>query len=150
MNAQTNSAPTWLFSFVDLAFLLLLAFTQLGGDPPTQVVDLGEIAVPRLPEDATQGLEPGAPRRWQLRVYPPAEELAPYELIGPGAAQSDRLELAQLEQRLLELRSTTEEQPLLAPHSDSRTQDMLEAVSLLETHWKKGRMATVVPEYASR
>jgi hypothetical protein len=150
MSTQTNSAPSWLFSFVDLAFLLLLAVTQLGTDEKTQVVDLGEIAVPRLPADGTQVLESDAPHRWQLRVYPAAADSAPYELLRPSGEPSDRMELTQLADRLHELRRSNDEPPLLAPHSDSRTQDMLEAVSLLEVHWQMGRRATVIPEYASR
>ena len=41
------SAPAWLFSFVDLAFLMLIAMTQLG-DMRGYDLDLGEIVVPRI------------------------------------------------------------------------------------------------------
>ena len=152
MSTQTNSAPSWLFSFVDLAFLLLLAVTQLGSDERARVVDLGEIAVPRLNADATDELARSAPDRWQLRVHPPTDAVAPYELVHPDAAaqQPERIELARLETRLNELLGADAEQPLLAPHADSRAQDMLEAVGLLEMFWGKGRLATVRPEYAVR
>ena len=42
---STNSAPAWLFSFVDLAFLLLIAMTQMSAD---EMPELGEIVIPRI------------------------------------------------------------------------------------------------------
>ena len=82
--------------------------------------------------------------------HPPLDELAPYELIRSGGEPTERMELAALESRLADLRHSDEEQPLLAPHEDSRSQDMLEAVGLLEVFWAQGRLATVVPDYAAR
>ena len=159
MSTQTDGAPFWLFSFVDLAFLVLLALTQLGSEDRMRAIDFGEIAVPRLHAGETSDLDREAPDRWQLRVHPPADDQAPYELIGPGeiAQEGDvqqRLALEALENRLAALRGADAGRPLLAPHEDSRSQDMLEAVGLLEAFWAKGRLATVLPPapgtYAAR
>ena len=63
---QDGGAPAWLFSFVDLAFLMLIALTQLAGDVGADPPDLGEIVVPRIGEQATQGeLRPDASRAWR-------------------------------------------------------------------------------------
>lgn len=149
MSTQTHSAPSWLFSFVDLAFLLLLAVTQIGDDARTRTVDLGQIAVPHIHAEAADDLPRDAGDRWQLRVHPPEEGVPPFELIGSGAA-GERLALEGLDARLAELKRAGAEQPLLAPHADSRAQDLLEAVSRLEARWGRGRPATVAPEYAAR
>jgi hypothetical protein len=150
MSTQTHTAPSWLFSFVDLAFLLLLAVTQLGSDERANAVDLGGVAVPRINGDVTSALAGDAHARWQLRVHPAGDGFAPFELILSGSDPSERIEATELEARLFGLRQSGVAQPLLAPHADSRSQDLLEAVSLLEATWGKGRTATVVPEYALR
>lgn len=142
MTAPSGNAPAWLFAFVDLAFLLLLAMTQLGGS----AMELGEIVVPRIGGDAGPSLTPAARELWQLRVHPPALDAAsassPYELVAPGA-EGEWLGPAQLRDRLEGLRAAGESTPLLAPHADSRSQDLLEAVALLEEVWPSRRRATV-------
>ena len=57
MNHSDGSAPAWLFSFVDLAFLMLIAMTQLAPDPGARIPDLGEMIVPRV--GATASTEMG-------------------------------------------------------------------------------------------
>ena len=148
-----TSAPAWLFSFVDLAFLLLLAMTQLGERelPP----ELGEIAVPELHAEASEGLPPGAATRWQLRVHPPEEGLSPFELVaaGPDAAEEDkgvRLSQAELRERLEAIGDSRAPKPILAPHADSRSEDLLEAVGLLEELWPDRREVTISPMVANR
>lgn len=151
MNARPPSAPAWLFSFVDLAFLLLLAMTQLGASelPP----ELGEIALPELhAETAAEALPPGAGERWQLRVHPPVEATSPYELVPAAAAEAgeERLDRAHLRERLAALRDQGTPKPILAPHRDSRSEDLLEAVGLLEELWPKHREVTIAPMVAAR
>ena len=148
-----TSAPAWLFSFVDLAFLLLLAMTQLGERelPP----ELGEIAVPELHAEASGELPPGAATRWQLRVHPPADGASPFELVeaGPGAGDdgsSVRLSQAELRDRLEAIGADRAPKPILAPHRDSRSEDLLEAVGLLEEFWPNRREVTISPMVATR
>ena len=59
--AMTDHAPAWLFSFVDLAFLLLIAMTQVGVESNGIAMELGEIVIPRIQSDATQDLVDGDP-----------------------------------------------------------------------------------------
>jgi len=48
MKRRQGSAPIWLFSFVDLAFLLLIVFTQLAPDPEKVRIDVAELELPRI------------------------------------------------------------------------------------------------------
>src|SRR5262245_51508973 len=133
--SPTHHAPVWLFSFVDLAFLLLIAMTQLD-EGRELAVELGEIVVPRIHASA-EGLPSAAAARWQLRVHPEDEQAAsPFELVLPTADDSEepgkRLDSAQLRAQLAQLKETGTARPILAPHADSRSQDLLDAVGILE------------------
>jgi len=159
MTTSNDTAPAWLFSFVDLAFLMIIAMTQVGGDRTGMGIELGEVIVPRIQAGATTNLPKRAPERWQLRVLPtdpPAETDAdrqPYELTLPSAAAerdaySVRLNAGELREQLQALHATDTKKPLLAPHADSRSQDMLDAVGMLEEFWPSRRRATVAPVFA--
>lgn len=158
MEAQDGGAPAWLFSFVDLAFLMLIAMTQLASDVGAEAPDLGEIVVPRIGEQGAPGeLGAGAAKVWQLRIYPPApvEEAetaeGPFALIEGGDAQQEivRADLDGLREQVAVLFQDNATKPLLAPHEDSRSQDLLDAVALLEEHWPSRRralVARIIPE----
>ena len=156
MSSPHDHTPAWLFSFVDLAFLLLLALTQLGVEPGGISVDLGEIRVPRIRTDEARDLPAAPQQRWQLRVHPAAAGQSPFELAGPearggGAADaSARLAAGELRARLVRLREADERRPLLAPHGDSRSEDLLAAASLVEELWPGRRRATIAPLLAGR
>ena len=85
MPPPSGHAPPWLFSFVDLAFLLLIAMTQIAGAADRKP-DLGEFKVPRIHEDSTAQLPDGARERWQLRVHPPAGGIG--TLSGPSTGHA--------------------------------------------------------------
>jgi hypothetical protein len=142
MAVQGGNAPSWLFSFVDLAFLLLIAMTQLADDAQNQP-DLGEIAVPRISSDATSDLPALASERWQLRIHPAdSGSEGPFELVRGGEPEGGRLGGAALRERLEALAGDARK-PLLAPHEDSRSQDLLDAVSMVQDLWPGRRRATV-------
>ena len=147
VTTNRDSNPAWLFSFVDLAFLLLMAMTQLASEPG---LDLGEIAVPRIRGDATVEFAADSGDRWQLRVHErPTDESLPFALVlvdASGIAVSDgaeRLSEADLADRLAALRETQVQKPLLAPHANSRSQDLLDALAALEQGWPSERRVTV-------
>lgn len=152
MAQSGGNAPAWLFSFVDLAFLMLIAMTQVASRASGP--ELGEVLVPRLKTEATADLPVDAKARWQLRVHPPEPDRAPFELVkaadaaAPGA--NLRLTDGELRARLVALAGAHEEKPLLAPHRDSRSEDLLEAAGLLEEGWPRRRRATVAPLFATR
>jgi len=148
MNQTDASAPAWLFSFVDLAFLMLIAMTQLAPDPGAKVPNLGEMIVPRVGATASTEMSSAAAESWQLRVHPPLEEAtSPYELVRfiDGVAQTDGTRIIEedLREQLAFLKDERGGKPLLAPHEDSRSQDMLEAAALLEEMWPGRRRAAV-------
>ena len=147
-SAATSGAPLWLFSFVDLAFLLLIAMTQLGDRQ--EMPELGELIVPRVRAEAAGDLPPGSARLWQLRVHPPEEASSPFELVrgelvsqSRNQSENQRLELEVLRERVRAIRTRDEPKPLLAPHADSRSQDLLDALDVLEDLWPSRRRATV-------
>ncbi len=167
MNSDDN-APAWLFSFVDLAFLMIIAMTQVGGDRTGMGIELGEVIVPKIQAGATTDLPSKAPERWQLRVFPrDADEMPvavegevvedpgrPFELALPSQNEVGdetyraRLSIEELREQLGALHATDSEKPLLAPHADSRSQDMLDAIGALEEFWPSRRRATVSPVFA--
>jgi hypothetical protein len=140
--AQHSDTPAWLFSFVDLAFLILLAMTQVGSLDAEKGLDLGELIVPRVGENGpAEALETGASVT-QVRVYPPGDELPVFELVVSGGA-GVRMDRDALRERLARLRAGSADRPVLAPHADSRSEDLLTAVSLVEDVWPSDRRATV-------
>lgn len=146
-----NTAPAWLFSFVDLAFLLLIAMTQMSADA---MPELGEIVVPRIHAGSASDLPPGATDKWQLRIYPPDAMASPaFELARgkpePGALP-ERIGARELRDRLAALRAGGGGRPLLAPHEDSLSRHMLDAVGMLEEFWPNRRRATIEPLLASK
>lgn len=142
MAASHSDTPAWLFSFVDLAFLILLAMTQLGSPDSQKSIDLGEIVVPKIGSDA--GAQPMAESYsgLQLRVYPTGDGQPPFEVVAPGAPPA-RVTKEELRPRLTRLRTSGMDRPLLAPHADSRSEDLLLAVGVIEDLWPSNRRATI-------
>jgi hypothetical protein len=147
MQESDGGAPAWLFSFVDLAFLMLIAMTQITPDPGANIPNLGEMIVPKVGAAASTDMGGEAAEVWQLRVHPPEEESSPYTLIRviDGVAQDDatRIVSDELRLQLTHLKDGTGQKPMLAPHEDSRSQDMLEAAALLEEFWPGRRRVAV-------
>jgi hypothetical protein len=148
MSRSGGGAPAWLFSFVDLtSFLTLVMLAQVNPDEG-RAPELGEFDVPRIARESGAGLSQRAGERWQLRVHPPDGVAAPFELVEGGGRDSERLAEPELAVRLAALRETAAARPLLAPHEDSRSRDLLAAASLLEVHWPGPRFALVDREIA--
>ncbi len=145
---DSSNAPSWLFSFVDLAFLLLIAMTQLAQDAISPAPELGSIVLPRIDEQAKGSLPSEAHERWQVRVHPTEADGSPFELalfsqggMTPGA----RLAHEGLLRELKRLEGEGIRKPLLAPHGDSRSQDLLDAVAALERLWPGKRRVAIAP-----
>ena len=148
MQDHGDGAPAWLFSFLDLALLMLIAMTQLAPDTPPEVPDLGAMVVPRIGEAGSSELAAESVDVWQLRVHPPEEGMSsPYELVrvvdGKAMDEGRRVESASLRTELANRKAAALHKPMLAPHEDSRSQDMLEAAAMLEEIWPGPRWATV-------
>jgi hypothetical protein len=148
MQQTDGGAPAWLFSFVDLAFLMLIAMTQLAPDPGAKIPNLGEMIVPRVGAAASTEMGSSSAEVWQLRVHPPDDSSpSPYELVrivdGVAPAADARIAGDDLRIELAALKQERGQKPLLAPHEDSRSQDMLEAAAMLEELWPGRRRAAV-------
>jgi len=152
MLRSQGSAPTWLYSFVDLAFLMLIAFSQVELD--ARALELGEIEVPRVRADAARALPEDSNARAVVRVHPPSEaSRASFSLVdAPEQADSaPRIDAKQLSEELAALRGRNANKPLLAPHEHSLTGDMLVAVATVDALWPStGRTATIAPVSALR
>ena len=149
MSQNRHGAPAWLFSFVDLAFLMLIAMTQMAADVGADAPDLGEMVVPRIGAPATEDMATGSARAWQVRVHPTDAETPIFEvtLVGGDAPDSTSYgDVEGLRARLAELAASDAARPLLAPHEDSRSQDMLDAAAEIEALWPGRRRATVSRE----
>jgi len=148
MGNDQSGGPAWLFSFVDLAFLMLIAMTQLAPDPGAKIPNLGEMIVPHVGEKASTEMSGDAAEVWQLRVHPPeADGTSPYELVRLDGdlheGEGIRVEAAALKIELANLKDVDGRKPMLAPHEDSRSQDMLDAAAMLEELWPGRRRAAV-------
>jgi hypothetical protein len=136
-----GSAPAWLFSFVDLAFLILIAMTQIsdldGGKRP-----LRELVVPRVDADSAAELPSRSATLFQVRIHARTPGKPPFEVVGPSEADA-RADVPGLRARLDALHAAGEERPIVAPHPDSRSEDLLEAVGLVEERWPSRRRAVV-------
>ena len=154
MNQSDGGAPAWLFSFVDLAFLMVIAMTQLAPDSGANIPNLGEMIVPRVGASAATDMGASAAEVWQLRVHPPVIDeperdapASPFELVqikdGVVEGDGERIAATELRSALSNLKADRGLKPMLAPHEDSRSQDMLEAAALLEESWPGRRRATV-------
>lgn len=151
-NVEQGGAPAWLFSFVDLAFLMLIAMTLVAAEK-AGAPDIGEMAIPRIGEKASQDLSAGmAGEFWQLRVHPPSQYddgtlEPPFELKltsgGVLQAEAELVDKAELQERLAAIKRDGAQKPLLAPHEDSRSQDLLDAAGLVEEYWPSRRRALV-------
>ena len=145
-----GNAPSWLFSFVDLAFLMLIAMTQLANPG---AIDLGELIVPRIASEQTESAPVTAREGWQLRVHPPSDLEGAFQLVRSSEAAEAvvvRIDEIALGERLAALEADGSSKPALAPHEDSRSHDLLKAVELLEAHWPSKRRALVERVIAQR
>lgn len=147
-----SGGPTWLFSFIDLAFLMLIAMTQIAEPSGAKAPELGEILVPKISAESTGALPEAAAELWQLRVHPRLEPgAAPFEVVAAGAAApAERMHADALRARLVALAASGAARPLLAPHGDSRSEDLLAAVAALEDSFPNKRRALIEPLVAQR
>ena len=90
---------------------------------------LGEIIVPEINAPDARPVRVAARASWQLRVHPPQEGIAPFELSRPDEEPTGvRMDKVGLRAELARLHAEGTGKPLLAPHADSRSEDMLEAL----------------------
>ncbi|BCS95858.1 hypothetical protein DSLASN_14900 [Desulfoluna limicola] len=131
-----EDSKIWLFSFADLAFLLLIAFTQastIGKQP----VHIGEMTIPQV-VDAPSISTLDQPRiSFQIRVLKPTiPETTPFQLVTvtEGLVEPDEITLDTqgLRNRLTQMKQEGKSRPMLVPDRFSLSKDTLMAMAMIE------------------
>ncbi|MCH7869201.1 MAG: hypothetical protein IH881_16015 [Myxococcales bacterium] len=147
MSANTGNAPAWLFSFLDLAFLLLIAVLLAADRDQVSAPDLAAMELPEIQRSNTDSLQLGSEAPWQLRIHPrrAAEDLAAFSLVNGQPADEVRIASRELKLALAGLHGRSGAKPLLAPHRDSRSEDFLTALGFVQEVWPATHTAAVRP-----
>ena len=134
----------WLFAFADLAFLLLISFTQI---PDTRIQ---KIPLPKVPQEKGQKLITKATTHLKLFIFESVanvkdekskeKEPRPFQLATfQGAskiAESPRIPESQLLRKLKEKFMPNQSGPVLWPRPSARTEDLLTAYVLIQQVWR--------------
>ncbi|MCD4689208.1 MAG: hypothetical protein K8R55_07750 [Desulfuromonadaceae bacterium] len=146
---KNNNGQTWLFSFTDLAFLLLISLSTIPvADSVT--IRFSEMDVPVVPESQQLGALGQLREVWELQVHPVSEEYpVPYKIARFGLASQvdgEEVKLLSSEQLLGELANLKARniRPMLLPEKTSLTQDLLYAAGSMAKLWGEAYGETVV------
>lgn len=143
---------TWLFSFTDLAFLLLISLSLIPSAPDNITIKLAEMDVPVVPEHGRMEALPKVPEVWELQVYALSEKHpTPYRLIRVGMGKTtpgDNEQILTKEELLPALVSLKERniRPMLLPEKSSLSQDFLYAAGAIAKVWTDGGRTVVQTE----
>jgi hypothetical protein len=150
MSSSSSGRHTWLFSFTDVAFLLLLVYTQLAhinsSNDPVAEMRLPAPTVANSPE-----LKPlkVSTSHYQLLVEKHSDK--PYRLVqvssGTEASRSDRMSFEELTASLQKLvNGGMKARPVVVPLPESFSSDLLQAAALVGKYWNDAGTAVVHPE----
>lgn len=147
---RLNDNHIWLFAFADLAFLLLIAFTQIPH------ADIEKMLLPKVPPSSNRE-SMDTTLSYKLYVHPPLKELylkKPFQIVSydgkEGQLTEDHLSQRQLKRRLQDLSQKTDTGPILWPHPFSRSEDMLIAYSHIKHIWPNAEVIiAVMPKEAT-
>jgi hypothetical protein len=149
---KMKNGQTWLFSFTDLAFLLLISLSLIPSAPDNITIKLAEMDVPVVPEHGRMDPLAKVRETWELQVYALSEKHpTPYRLIrvgvGKNVGQDDEriLTKEELLPALIDLKKRNI-RPMLLPEKKSLSQDFLYAAGVLAKVWTDGTRAVVQTE----
>jgi hypothetical protein len=140
---------TWLFSFTDLAFLLLISLSTL---PSLEKVTIrfAEMNVPVVPDSRQLAPVEHLREVWELQVYPVSgKHPVPYRIVrgGLGSQSGEVSELLLAPEELVPALESLRQkniQPLLLPEKSSLSQDFLFAAGALARVWSGQESQAVV------
>jgi len=143
MKAKPNHV--WLFAFADLAFLLLIAFTQV----PLGVT-FEEMVIPEVNPDSHYEPLNTRVQSVELRIHKVSEEEPnPFQLVlyldNGGKSFGKRISKEELEGSLRAIAQEGKSQPFIVPDERSFTKDLVWAMSLVRMIWETGTKVTVRP-----
>lgn len=138
---------TWLFSFVDIAFLLLLVYTQLARmDSNDNLAAEMRLPAPEVVNNPELVARKAGKEYRQVLVEKHSDK--PYRITrvvgGSEVARSDPMGTAELDAALkdvLEERKWT--RPVIVPLPESFSSDLLQAAALVGKRWHEGGSAVV-------
>jgi hypothetical protein len=135
----------WLFAFADLAFLLLITYTQI---PGTRIQTL---PLPKVPRENGEKLIEKAATHLKLFIFETAlneKESSPFQLVTfkgvSKIAESPRLRESQLLQQLKKSFAPNQSGPVLWPHPSARTEDLLTAYVFIQQVWQNEEVVIAV------
>lgn len=138
---------TWLFSFTDTAFLLLLVYTQFGRlNAETTVAEMRLPAPVVVKNPELAALKPAQDYR-QVLVEKHSDK--PYRLVritgGNEAGSSGPFDFVGLKNALLEVACSEKgaARPVVVPLPESFSSDLLQATALVGRLWSDGGGAVV-------
>lgn len=141
----------WLFSFTDIAFLLLIILSLIPSAPGNIFIHFSEMNIPDVPSNPN--MQPVKPSRnaWELRVHPKSKEHpTPFELVKIGMDQgkvkslySKYVDRNNLFGGLEALRKLNI-RPMLMPEKTSLSQDFLFAAGAIASVWTSRNARVVV------
>lgn len=151
---KLRNSQTWLFSFTDLAFLLLISLSLIPSAPDNITIKLAEMDVPVVPEHGLMDPVAKVQEVWELQVFAVSEKHpTPYRLlrakVGKSVSGDDQKVLSK-EQLLPELLALKQRniRPMLLPEKNSLSQDFLYAAGVLAKVWTNGTRTVVQTESA--
>ena len=145
---KRSAHRAWLFTFIDIAFLLLLVFTQFarmgGAHQPVAEMRLPAPVVEKSPEQT-----PLSPGRDYCQVLVEAHCDKPFLLTrikgGVERSRSAAMSYDRLKAALaaLEGNDSSEPRPVVVPLPKSYSSDLLQATALVSDLWNQGGRAVV-------
>lgn len=151
---KKKSHQTWLFSFTDLAFLLLISLSTL---PSAEKVTIrfAEMNVPVVPDSRQLAPVEHLREVWELQVYHVSKKHpVPYRIVrrGLGSAPGESSELLLSPEELVPALESLRQRnihPMLLPEKSSLTQDFLFAAGALARVWSGQDSQTIVQPQGS-
>ena len=147
-----EDSKIWLFSFADLAFLLLIAFTQ-ASTVGRQPVHIGEMTIPEV-VDAPSISSLNQPHlSFQIRVLKPTiPETTPFQMVtvtdGHVTLDEITLDAQGLRNRLTQIKQTGKSRPMLVPDRFSLSKDTLMAMAMIEKVYDDDKQRVTVQTVA--
>ncbi len=147
MKKQFNQ--TWLFSFTDLAFLLLISLSVIPSSDSV-TIKFAEMNVPVVPDSSQLSSVKALREVWELQVYPvSAQHPVPYRIVrgGIGSQPAEGKEMLLSPEELVPALESLRQrniQPMLLPEKTSLSQDFLFAAGALARVWSDQNNQTIV------
>jgi hypothetical protein len=146
---KMKNGHTWLFSFTDLAFLLLISLSLIPSAPDNITIKLAEMDVPSVPEHEQIAPLANVRELWELQVYAVSDQRpVPYRLVRAGvgkSASAQDVKVLTREELLPAIEALKQRnlRPILLPEKNSLSQDFLYAAGVIAKVWTNGSRTIV-------